>query len=349
MATSEEWEAFHAKAIVSRSLDDEIVKSWHRSRFSGVDPEQPRIEMSDVSLDSPFVRAAVPVMLGAAQLLTGADACLALADARGTILWRWVSSASLGRELDRTVVVERVCLNEEVVGTNGIGTALESKRVATVLGASHYIRSFHPWACVAAPVFHPVTRRVCGAVNITCRAEDANAFLQVAIRSMTADVRTALHGAATIGQKRLLEAYLARRTKTLAPLVAVNDKIVISDELSIDHDTLWRRVKGQSLAASPIDIGDGLMARLWPVTPGTTVDGAVLEIETTTPRPAPVAVASAPDAAGTDDLSPLERAERAVILETLTRLAGNKSHAAEELRISRRSLYDKLHRYRLRF
>lgn len=348
MTTPEEWEAFHARAIVSRSLATDIVESWHRCRFSGVNPEAPSVSLNDVSLDSPFIRAAVPVMQSAAQLLTGADACLALADARGTVLWRWVSSESLGRELDRSAVMERVSFNEEVMGTNGIGTALESRRVATVLGASHYSRSFHQWACVAAPVFHPVTRRVCGAVNITCRAKDANAFLQVAIRSMTADVRAALHSAATVGQKRLLEAYLARRTKTLAPLVAVNDKIIISDELNLDHDSLWRRVKDQKLAISPVDLGKGLIARLWPVTPGTTEDGVVLEIETT-PNAIAMTAPSSPETETDIELSPLERAERAVIFETLTRLGGNKSHAAEELRISRRSLYDKLHRYGLRF
>lgn len=349
MATPKDWEAFHADAIVSGSLSEDIANSWRRSRFSGVHPERPRLQTNDVSLDTPFTRAAVPVMLAASQLLTGADACLALADASGTVIWRWVSGASLGRELDRAGFVERVVFSEEVIGTNGVGTALESRSVATVLGASHYGRNFHGWSCVAAPVFNPMTNRVCGAVNITCRAEDANAFLQLAIRLMAADVRTALYSAANVSQKRLLEAYLTRRSKTLAPLVAVNGQIIISDGPAFDHDTLWQRVKGHRGAGVSADLGDGIAARLWPVCPGVVNAGVVLELEPARAiDPASERLLLVEQAAPAD-LSPLDRAERAVIVETLASVAGNKSQAADRLRISRRSLYDKLHRYRLRF
>ncbi len=63
MATPKDWEAFHADAIVSGSLSEDIANSWRRSRFSGVHPERPRLQTNDVALDSPFIRAAVPVML----------------------------------------------------------------------------------------------------------------------------------------------------------------------------------------------------------------------------------------------------------------------------------------------
>ncbi len=66
-----------------------------------------------------------------------------------------------------------------------------------------------------------------------------------------------------MGQKRLLDAYLHRRARTLAPLVAVNDKIVISDELSLEHDPLWQRVLSGTPASTrfvEIDGGRGWRA-----------------------------------------------------------------------------------------
>ena len=343
MTTPQAWEAFQTELAVPEDVGADVLQSWRRSKWSGVDPEHVEWRMRDVPLESPFIRAAVPVMRRTADLLAGSSACLALADTDGTIIWRWVSDPELRRELDRVNVAERVVFAEELIGTNGVGTALESKQVATVLGASHYIRAFHDWACVAAPVIHPVTRRVCGAVNITCRAVEANQFLQIAIRSMARDVREALHSAATIGQKRLLDAYLARRPRTLAPLVAVNAKIVISDELSLEHAALWARLTSAGVNADTVELVPGVAARIWPVTDGTLADGAVLEILSSASQIAlePAPICESP-------LSALEVAERAIIVDALTRAAGNKSKAAGELKISRRSLYDKLHRYDIR-
>jgi sigma-54 dependent transcriptional regulator, acetoin dehydrogenase operon transcriptional activator AcoR len=94
----------------------------------------------------------------------------------------------------------------------------------------------------------------------------------------------------------------------------------------------------------------GTIARAWPVTGGTLADGVVLELDrealATTDQPIAISLSPLPD--GDDRLSPLERAERDVIREALASHSGNKSRAAAELRISRRSLYDKIRRYRLR-
>lgn len=337
------WEAFQLDGLAPRGVSADVVESWRRSRSLGLDPERPSFKEHDVSLESPFIRAAVPVMLEMARQLDGSDTCLALADPNGTIVWRWVGTPQLKRALSRVHVVERVQFSEDTLGTNGIGTALESKNVVSILGANHFCRSFHLWSCVAAPVFHPVTRRLCGAVNITCRAEQANQFLQIAIRAMTEDVRKELYSTATAGQKLLLDAYLARRTRTLAPLVAVNDKILISDELPFDQATLWKRVKDASPSARFLEVENGIAARVWPVTAGTFADGVVLEL-----APSSLPLDETPSAPEPSDLSPLEHAERRVILECLARHDGNKSHTADELRISRRSLYDKLHRYGIR-
>jgi transcriptional regulator with PAS, ATPase and Fis domain len=91
----------------------------------------------------------------------------------------------------------------------------------------------------------------------------------------------------------------------------------------------------------------GTIARAWPVTGGTLADGVVLELDrealATTDQPIAISLSPLPD--GDDRLSPLERD---VIREALASHSGNKSRAAAELCISRRSLYDKIRRYRLR-
>ena len=51
-------------------------------------------------------------------------------------------------------------------------------------------------------------------------AVDANHFLQVAARSLTHEVRTALDAAATDAEHRLLQAFLRARQRTTASLAA---------------------------------------------------------------------------------------------------------------------------------
>ncbi|WP_156096323.1 hypothetical protein [Amycolatopsis jejuensis] len=55
-----------------------------------------------------------------AELLVGDSSCLALADAGGSVIWRWVSEPMLRDTLDDLSVVEGFNFGEEFVGTNGL-------------------------------------------------------------------------------------------------------------------------------------------------------------------------------------------------------------------------------------
>ncbi len=79
---------------------------------------------------------------------------------------------------------------------------------APVIGTDHSKAPWHGWTCAAAPVIHPVLGRVAGAVNITCRAEDANHLLLV-LRSLVNAVRGALDEAASTRERRLMDAHMA--------------------------------------------------------------------------------------------------------------------------------------------
>ncbi|MBC8090801.1 MAG: GAF domain-containing protein, partial [Pseudonocardia sp.] len=170
MDTSTAWERFHAGEEPG-DVRGEVLTSWRRSRSSGVDPEYADVPYVETELDTHFTRVATPIMERMAQLLVGDRSCLALADPHGSVTWRWVSEPMLRGTLDRLSVAEGFCWDEERVGTNGLGTALETGTIAVVRGSEHFVHRFHEFTCVAAPVRHPVTRRTVGAVNVTCRAE----------------------------------------------------------------------------------------------------------------------------------------------------------------------------------
>ncbi|WP_431926496.1 helix-turn-helix domain-containing protein [Amycolatopsis tucumanensis] len=337
------WESFQSGA--QARIRQEIVASWRRSRSNGVDPDRLDLAHGEIDVQSPFVRVAAPVLLGMADLLTGSDTSLALADPDGILTWRWESERTLTRALDRIEFEPGSQVAEQSAGTNGIGVAATTRRPSIVIGAEHYKQPWHPWACVAAPVVHPITRRVAGMVNVACHADDANHLLLVAVRALVDGITTALGEAATSRQRRMLDAHLSFRSASAGPVVTLDRQTMIVEdeaaELGLDRPALWAAVLEAGPSASEIALAHGLRARLYPVTPGRLEDGVVLVL----------ARGSAPGgtAAGRETAAygPLERAEIRVITDTLAECGGNKSEAAARLGISRGTLYQRLRRYRL--
>lgn len=343
------WDDFHSGAPIAAARP-EILTSWRRSRGNHVNPERLDIEHREVDHESALVRAGAPVLLGMADLLAGTSTSLALTDTAGTVTWRWVSEPSLRRLLDGARFESGSVLDEPLAGTNGIGVALTTRRPAVVLGAEHYKEAWHRFACAAAPVVHPVTRRIVGAVNVACRATDANHLLQVTLRSLVHEIRTALHDAATGRQRRLIDAYTACRANSLSPVIALDRQTMIADDragaLNLDRAELWEAIREAGPRATTVPVGDGLLARAFPVTPGRLEDGVVLVVH----RDEPGSRATGPSARGLAPPPPqgtLARAERETILAVLDECRGNKSQAAARLGISRGTLYQRLTRYGL--
>jgi sigma-54 dependent transcriptional regulator, acetoin dehydrogenase operon transcriptional activator AcoR len=318
----------------------QVLTSWRRSRWSGVDPADTKVPVLDIDTDSDFVRLAAPVLLRAANMLTSGPASLALADAHGNLLWRWVSERRIGRALDAARVLEGASMREEQVGTNGVGTALESRELAEVVGADHYVEAFHGWACVAAPVTHPVTRRVVGAVNVTCYESDANQFLRAMTSSLADGVAGRLVEAASASERTLLDAFLAGQRRTTAPVVVVSQRMMIVDDAAgtwgLEHAAVWELVRAVS-PGTDLVLRAGLRGRAHPLGDGAGVL-LTLHPDPCAPPVAPVAVPR---------LGQLESAEAGIIAGMLAECKGNKSAVAARLGISRATLYQKLRRYRI--
>lgn len=364
MSAIHQWEAFQ-RGDEASDVASPILESWKRSRWSGVSIDTHEIPWKAVPDDLPLVRSAAPVLLAAAESLPDAHTALTLSDAQGHVVWRWVGQRDFERVLDAGALQLGGVFSEERIGTNGIGVALETGRPACVIGAEHYVAKHHTWACAAAPVRHPRTGRIVGAVNVSTRARDANQFFRLAAQSLASQVEQALLADLDARERQLHDAFRRRSAATATPLVALNDKTLIVDAaaatLDLDHARLWRLVRERESGAR-IRIAADLVAAVTLVDDDRRASGAVLElfaaptaVATTdnrvdATRPAADATPDAVDASTTAarrSLSPLERAEFDVIRATLEQCAGNRSDAARALGISRSTLYQKLRRYHL--
>jgi hypothetical protein len=56
---------------------------------------------------------------------------------------------------------------EDVVGTNGVGTAAVVRRPVQVFAAEHFVRSHTSWTCTGAPITDPRDGRLIGVVDVS--------------------------------------------------------------------------------------------------------------------------------------------------------------------------------------
>lgn len=289
------WEQFQ-QGEESAGVRPEILTSWRRSQLSGVDPEHVDLPWQQPAVDTRFARSAIPVLTRLADLLVGTGTSLVITDSGGRVLWRCVSDRALRRELDEMAIVEGFSFGEEHAGTNGLGTSLESRRVTTVRGGEHFKAPFHRFTCVAAPVTHPLTRRVVGGVNITCRAADANERLQPALLALAREVQQALLHAAGNRERALFDAFL-QHARATTPVITLGPEVLIKNDaaagIDVDHHRLWQRVLDAAEQGGPLHIPelDARTAQLKTIAEGSRISGAVLVLDQHKHRPSAAATA----------------------------------------------------------
>ncbi|MGY1691685.1 GAF domain-containing protein [Geodermatophilus sp. SYSU D01105] len=185
-------------APVRDSVRVVVWDSWRRCLGSGVDPDgsAPPVDLLDDDLLE--YRAAHPLapVLPVIRRLLVEDAeadqmIVAVTDAAGRMLWvegdRRLRSRAEGMNF-----VEGARWSEEVAGTNAPGTALAVDHAVQIYGSEHYRRPVQNWSCSAAPVHHPVTGVLLGAIDVTGGDHVASPHVLTLVRATVAAVEAEL-------------------------------------------------------------------------------------------------------------------------------------------------------------
>ena len=109
------------------------------------------------------------------EQLDGQPISIILTDAAGMVLTRLTADHDLERALDGIKLAPGFSYAEERVGTNGIGTALESGGPAHVFGHEHYAESLESFGCAGVPIHDPVSGKTVGVLNLTWSRANADA------------------------------------------------------------------------------------------------------------------------------------------------------------------------------
>ncbi|MEV6983494.1 helix-turn-helix domain-containing protein [Sphaerisporangium sp. NPDC051017] len=272
-------------------IREPIEVSWRRSQFFGVDvdkldpPYRP-----DVDPGTALSLAARPALDRLESALTGTPMTVILTDARGRVIARRAGEESLNKLLDRIRLAVGFSYAEEYVGTNGIGTALEDKRASHVFGAEHYSARLQGMSCAAAPIRHPLSGRVEGVIDLTCRSAHASPLMTALVQEAAADIAHRLLEDSTERERALLAEFLSATRRAGRPVVTVSDQLVITNpaaaRLLQPNDQVTLRDRALELLDSRRDTVDSIVlssgqvarVRYRPIEVGTVAAGAVIEI-----------------------------------------------------------------------
>ena len=248
------------------TLRTDVLDSWRRSRALGVHPDRMNLPfVQEPNADSPLTTAAAPVLDRITDDLSAQAVSLILTSSDGLVLQRLASDASIMNALDMVRLAPGYSYAEEFVGTNGIGTALETGHPTFIRGDEHYVGTLARLACAGAPIRDPISRRIVGVLDLTCWAGQSDPLQFALAKSAANQIEDRMRARAHESETALLEAYLEQARRFPLGVLAIGGDVVLmnthlrqaldaNDQLALlEHasDLLPARVTGTVLAVLP--------------------------------------------------------------------------------------------------
>ena len=242
-------ERFFAGERVGSGVRERVLASWQRCQCLGVAADNvPIVYHQDPNLDSELVQTVTPVLDQLECQVSGIKVTVILCDEQATILQRRVGEPALSRWLDSLPSGPGFGFGfgfaEQLIGTNGLGTALAERSPVFIRGREHFAEAMRMFACAAAPIRHPISGRIQGALDLTCLDGLAAPRMFTLVRGAVAEIERRLLEQASEREQALLRSFLQARRRAHqgdAVVVPVNDADGMISEIGSAATPLTRR------------------------------------------------------------------------------------------------------------
>lgn len=186
------WKRFVKEGVLdSARLNKRILESWHRCKKEKVNPylnkgldllskEELLAKKEKHTL---LIEVASPYIKKMDQAIKDTGMMALLVDPDGYVLSLTGNEKTLS-DAKKINFVEGVRWTETEVGTNAIGTAIQTKEAVTINGAEHYSVASHQWSCSATPIFHD-NGSLMGVIDVSCPVNYSHPFMLGMVTSIS--------------------------------------------------------------------------------------------------------------------------------------------------------------------
>ncbi|MGA2530176.1 MAG: LuxR C-terminal-related transcriptional regulator [Acidimicrobiales bacterium] len=268
----------------------DVAASWHRSLTSELSPDRLNVPYDPESRDSDrLLGAARPVLQRMVEDLGSVSMSVVLADPSGRILDRAVGDSKLRGQLDSVMLAPGFRYSEDDVGTNAVGLSLFKSEPVVIRGDEHFVEALTSMVCAAAPIIDPATETVLGAVDLTGPTGASDDLMLALARQAARSIAERMLDTASTADRVLVETFLRERRRARGPIVAINERQMITNAAAAriigqeDHVALWQwafEALGAG-AAAPRDLNlstSTFAARCEPVHSSAELVGAIIRI-----------------------------------------------------------------------
>ena len=188
--------------VVEPLVDAHIVASWDRSVRARVPSNGGDIPFrSDADPESRLAWASREPVRKAVHALGTLPVGIVVADVDGTVLARADADRPARSVLDRISLAPGFVYGEKAVGTNGVGTVIETGRSCFVDSVEHFHERFHDYACAGAPIRSPRDGSMIGVVDLTALSRDASPLMRSLAELTAAQIEAVLAGELTAAER----------------------------------------------------------------------------------------------------------------------------------------------------
>ncbi len=271
----------------------DVAAARRRSDLYGLDPTTAEIPYLGEPRPAGVTlrRLSGPVLDQLVLQLAGTPLAIVLADREGRVTRRDAPATRTLAALESRSIDIGFSLAESDVGTNGVGTSLETRRPAVVRGEDHFLECFHAFTCANAPIFDPITRRIEGTVGLLCPASETAPLLLSTALHLSAQVSELLLEHSSPEEQFLLSQFLRSRRTSKTALAAMSGGVLIATPAAqrlltnVDHGELWDFVNPATSSPGaqvrqldfPRPSGPPLRLRCQPLFRGGDIAGVTVE------------------------------------------------------------------------